>query len=190
MHYLLSFCMTMASSDGHRIPANRGFVVGDGAKVGDLVRLSAAPASKWQIGWLVAIDDTNPHYRRWLIESLEDGETCWWLNVGVDYLERDSVGPQWRWTDRQWQFQRRWFRVCYHDCDAHIAVPLYPVFPGFGEGFEVTLGLRTKFGLDDYRPTRTFPDWRKVTRAMMAQCYRDCDAERETLREQAKAAAG
>lgn len=187
LHYILSFCMsriTAYTRDEDEHPKTHGSFTGfvsDSAqnpvKIGDLVLLSAAPVSKWKLGWLSETRENHPGYVEYLIESLEDGELCWWGNVGISFLHRHSVQEQWRWSDRQWSFKKRWWDVCYKEKDAYITLPLFPVF---GDGYEVTLGTRTRFGLDDMRPSRTFPDWRKVTRAMMAQCYDDCVSERAT----------
>lgn len=194
MHYLLEFCMTKHwpnATTGKYSPGIEGFVPAGyastgPAKVGDLVIVTSILAgSKWQIGWLVDIDpgQTGRHFPRWLVESLEDGSLCWWTNVGLEFFPREKLreNPHWRWTDRQFAFRDRWNRVCYKERDAYIVLPRPPVF---GDGFEVALGTRTRFGFDDIRPERLFPDWRKVTKAMMAEAYDSMVAERE----QAKAA--
>lgn len=68
MHYVLSFCISRihgaleASKEYPRTNGNIcGFVscYGDTPpQVGDLVLLSSAPVSKWQIGWLVEMRET------------------------------------------------------------------------------------------------------------------------------------
>ncbi|MFN4296939.1 MAG: hypothetical protein ACK4FB_08855 [Brevundimonas sp.] len=200
MHYVLSFCLSRQydvakaeEEQGGQKYAGLDAFVGGGfgdaqVQVGDLVVLSSAPPSKWIIGWLVETRETNPGWPEYLIESLEDGALCWWHNVGLSYLPRRLVAlhPEWRWTDRQWAFKHRWWKVCYGEKDAYIVRPL---MPEFGAGFEVTLGTRTSHGWDDIRPTRSFPDWRKVTKAMMAAAYDECVAEREAIRIQREAEA-
>lgn len=194
LSYVLSTCITRRYGIGREnlSPGYRGFTStgfsDDRAVAGDLVILQSAPASKWAIGWLLSVDESNPGWPRYLIESLDDGAQAWWDNVGVDYLDREIVSnsPQWRWTDRQWAFRDRWTRLCYKAKNAHIVRPMQPEF---GRGYEVTLGTRTSYGFDDIRPSRTFPDWRKVTKAMMAQCYDDCVAERDQILAERKAAA-
>jgi hypothetical protein len=183
MHYILSFCISHASGGDKRIYGGiEGFISSwddeTPAQPGDLVIIKSAPVSKWTIGWLEEIDTSNPNCRRYAIESLEDGQICWWHNIGIEYFPRDKLHPSWRWTDKQWEFQDRWNRVCFKERDAYINLPIPPVF---GEDFSVTLGTRTRFGFDDIRPTRTFPDWRKVTKAIMAQCYDECVAEHDTV---------
>lgn len=179
MHYVLAFCTTRAWPDRNS-PSLHGFTPEHGdcrAQVGDLVLLESVRGwTKWNIGWLRAINP-NDGWPLYVIESLEDGELCSWSNVGLAYLPREelAVHPSWQWNDRQHTFRDRWDRICYKSKDAYIVRPLPPVF---GEGYAVTLGTRTAHALDDIRPTRSFPDWRKVTKAMMAQCYDECVAER------------
>lgn len=182
MFYVLAFCTTSVWPD-RNTPALRGFTPEHGenkAKVGDLVLLESIRGwTKWNIGWLRDIKPNNG-WPTYVIESLEDGELCNWSNVGIAFMPRDELAshPSWRWSDRQHAFAKRWDRVCYKKRDAYIVLPLQP---DFGEGYAVTLGTRTRFSLDDIRPTRTFPDWRKVTKAMMAQCYEECAAERDQV---------
>lgn len=183
MFYVLAFCTTRAWPD-RTTPALHGFTPEHGehrAQPGDLVLLESVRGwTKWNIGWLRSTD-LNNGWPIHLIESLEDGELCNWSNVGIAFLPRDELTshPSWQWNDKQHAFAERWNRVCFKDKDAYITLPVPPIFGG---GYEVTLGTRTRFGLDDARPTRTYPDWRKVTKSMMAQCYDDCAAERENTR--------
>lgn len=187
LHYVLSFCISHRYGDGRISGGIEGFITtwSNPVRPGDLVILTSAPSSKWQIGWLIEVD-VQEFGTRYLIESLEDGSLCWWENVGIEYFPRDKLQDSWRWTDRQWAFRDRWWRVCYKEKGAYIVRPLEPVFD---DGFSVTLGIRTSHGFDDIRPERTYPDWRKVTKAVMATCYDECVAERERIREERKAAA-
>ena len=195
MHSVLSFCTShiYGREDAEKeYPRTSGGILGfvsssseTPVQIGDLVLLSSAPATKWQLGWLVEMRERQPGWPEYLIESVEDGELCWWSNVGISFMHRRSLHPSWRWTDRQWAFHDRWFRVCYKEKDAYIVRPL---MPEFGDGFEVTLGTRTSHGFDDIRPVRSFPDWRKVTKAKMGACYDDCVAERDRIAAERKAA--
>lgn len=187
LHYVLSFCVSRRYDGDTRLyPGIEGFhseMSRAAVQVGDLVILKSAPASKWTIGWLRAIRE-HPHDREYCIESLDDGDLCWWSNVGIEYFPRDKIDESWRWTDRQHAFNDRWRRVCFKERDAYIYLPLYAEF---GEGYAVTLGTRVRFGFDAKQCRRSFPDWRKVTRKMMAECYDDCVAEHERVAEAAKA---
>lgn len=178
MFYVLAFCTTRAWPD-RNTPALHGFTPEHGdhrAEVGDLVLVESVRSwTKWNIGWLRSID-LNNGWPIYVVESLEDGELCNWSNVGIAFLPRNELArhPSWQWSDKQHAFAKRWDRVCYKDRDAYITLPVAPVF---GEGKTVTLGTRKRWGLSDERPARTFPDWRKVTKAMMAQSYDECVAE-------------
>jgi hypothetical protein len=181
LNYVTNFCLTKVFGEGDQgddrrraYPATHGFrpttFSDDEAQAGDLVALSSAPTSKWHLSWVRAVEDLGPHGSRYLLESIHDGSLCWWSNVSVAYLEREQVAahPSWLWTDRQHAFADRWTRACRVKRNAYITLPVPPVFT---DGFEVTLGTRTRFGFDDYRPTRTFPDWRKVKVADMLAFY-------------------
>ena len=169
--YVTQFCLAQRFGD-KLLGLTDGFThAGEDAPamVGDLVVPTSTPISEWNISWLNEI--TNHRYGpTYLLESVETGKECNWSNIGIDFLDRDAVAkhPEWRWTDRQFRFNDRWKSVCFKDHDAYITLPLDA---SFGSGFEVTLGTRTRFGFDDYRPSETFPDWRKVTKKMMSDLY-------------------
>lgn len=144
---------------------------------GDLVAIQSARPSKWYLGWLVSkqrpegwSDD------QFTIESIEDGELCNWSNIGLIYYDRSQISghPEWRWSDKQHAFNDRWNRVCYGERDAYIYLPIQATFLD-DDGVE--LSTRTRYGLDDTRPTRRFENWRKVTKAMMLAFYDDAVAE-------------
>lgn len=194
LHYVLSFTTSRifgAADAQAEYPRTSGGLTGfvsagrdTPVEIGDLVLLQSAPASKWRLGWLREMRPLHSD-TQYLIESLDDGELCWWRNVSIAFLQRRCVLDRWQWTDRQFAFADRWNRVCYKERDAYIVRPVPPVF---GEEFAVTLGTRTSHGFDDIRPSRTFTDWRKVTKAMMAQCYDECVAERSRIITESKAA--
>lgn len=190
MHYMLSFCTSRSyGADGRLYPGSEGFVFGaDGkdVRVGDLVLLESIMPPYFPVGWLHEIDLTHGagHSARYLVESIDNGKMCWWSNVGIKYFPRDKVSSCWRWVDRQWEFKERWFRVCYKIKGAYIDRPL---FPEFGEGFSVSIGLRTSHGIDDIVARRTYPDWRKITIGMLAACFDECVAERNAERDRRKA---
>lgn len=179
LFHVLQFCVGTTFSDGKTHCFGKSFHNVDfqskaQVQPGDLVRLRSIRLHQWSLCWLHEIRNDGQEF---LCENIETGEMCWWSNVGVEYLDRETVEahPEWRWTDRQHEFNQRWNRVCYKDHDAYITLP---VRAKFGGGFEVTLGTRTRFGFDDYLPSKTFADWRKVTKAMMGEFYEKCVAER------------
>jgi hypothetical protein len=183
LNYITNFCLTHVWGEGvGRRGSLHGFVSDirdeEPPQVGDLVTLQSAPTTKWYLSWLREIDTGDSSFTtRYLLESIEDGDLCWWANVGIDHLEREEVREHasWRWTDRQFAFKDRWWKVCFQDRDAYITLPIYPVF---GDDYSVTLGTRTRHGFDDHAPRKTFPDWRKLTKAQMAAFYDECVASR------------
>ena len=180
LNYIITSCLTHVWGEpvGRR-GSLHGFVSDirddEPPREGDLVAPQSAPTSKFYLSWLRKIEVRDGGWTHYLLESIEDGELCWWHNVGIDHLERDVVAehPSWRWTDRQYAFKDRWWRVCYKEKDAHMTLPIYPEF---GEDYSVTLGTRARYGFTDHAPRKTFPDWRKLTKAQMAAFYDECVA--------------
>lgn len=80
------------------------------APIGALVVLQAAPASVWCIGWLLNAS-ANAYGPQYQIESLLDGRIAWWENVELLALNEEDQHPQWRWSDDQAKFDRRWYRL-------------------------------------------------------------------------------
>lgn len=141
---------------------------------GDLVALSSAPPSKWYLSWLRDLAEENgmPKY---LLESIEDGELCWWSNVGISFYNRERVAnnPQWQWSDAQFAFRDRWGKVA-RKTGNRMVVPAEPVFGGDGG---VTLNVRIRFGISDYSNPKTFPNWKKVSVKIMDAYYKSSIAE-------------
>jgi hypothetical protein len=165
LSYLLSF-PTLRHTDWK-------YDAGSEVRVGDLVALSSAPASKYYLGWLVEVIPGDSAYStRYVIRSVEDGSEGSWHNVSINLFNRETTEQMhsWRWSDRQFDFNRRWFRVCHKDHDAYIVLPCYALF---GEGYAVKLKLRIRHGWNEWTFEREFPDFRKVTRAMMSAFYTD-----------------
>lgn len=180
MHDILSFYITRDwepdKEYGGTSPALKGFVPseagGHHAQPGDLVILESAGPSKWSIGWLRAIEEGNRYNRRYLIESLEDGELCWWSNVGISFMPRRDLRERYHWTDRQFALQKRWHRIV----TKHSGMrPLDCTF----KGNEVTLRMRVRWPSDEERQglSRTFSDYRKVTLAMMKAAVESMEEE-------------
>jgi len=70
--------------------------------IGSLCKLTSTRDSKWCLAWLVEIVGD-----KFLLKNIEDGELCWWENIGLDYLpiQLTDENPQWKWDDDQWDFQ-------------------------------------------------------------------------------------
>ena len=173
MFYMLQFELGVRRASGDVYSHGKGFMheySGEKAVSGDLILLTSIRMPRWSLCWLHDTRDSGTNY---LCESVETGELCWWSNVGVRIFDRETVSyhPEWRWSDRQHEFNDRWDRVCRRDHNAYITLP---VPASFGDGYEVTLATRTRYGLNDERPSQTFPDWRKVTKKMMGEFYQRC----------------
>ena len=147
-------------------------------RVGDLVALSSAPVSKFYLGWLVETRENQPGWPEFLLQSIDDGSQCWWSNVGVTYMNRETVKahPEWRWDDQQHAFNDRWIKACYKKRDAYIYLPVQVVY----SGDQVTLSIRVRHGFRPERPTKTFEHWKKVKVADMLAFYDAAVAEIES----------
>lgn len=142
-------------------------------KPGDLVAMNAAPPSKWYLSWLHEVNPNNG-WPKYLLESIEDGELCWWENVGLSFYNRENIRPSWKWTDAQFGLNDRWMRMCRE----FMVRPLPAVF---NEDGSVTLNVRIRYSLDDYHNPTTFPDWKKLTMKKMASYYKDSVNEYELI---------
>lgn len=159
------------------------------AKVGDLVRLgSVIRPNEWYLSWYMGetkhyyknedgtIEDENRYESTYLLKSIETGNLCNWSNVSLAYFDRKTLEdfPSWKWNDRQFEFNDKWMHICEVEKDAYLIRPLYAEF---GEGYEVTLGTRQRWNHSNpYLPKKTFPDYRKVTKTIMADFYDECVA--------------
>jgi len=181
LHFVLSYSVANRSSDGtQHCWASEPFFSAESVgappvPIGTIVIVSATRrATKWTIGWMR--DKRYRHAEEYLIESLDDGEACWWTNVGLKYLdpEQVKVHPHWSWTDRQFSFTDRWNHVCYKVKGADLELPCHP---RFGDDYSVELTVRKKFSEYDVIAIRRFEDWRKLTKDALGKCYDDCKAE-------------
>ncbi len=169
MNELLSFCMIRSKDwkeDRKPIP-------------GDLVSLDSAPATKWYVSWVVETELNKGDWHRYLLQSIEDYELCWWENVGIEVYNPQRVRemPSWRWTDRQFKFVDKWNRVAYKDNDAYIVLPGKIDF----DGNSVILDIRERYGAGHDNPfhySETFK-WKKATKAELDAFYKRGCQERE-----------
>lgn len=178
MHYIFEFSLAREFLGGQIYAGSSDcrFAFADLCRPGDLVALQSAPTSKWYLSWVHSLD-VQQYGNIYTLESVEDGELCNWSNVSVLVFNRTTTAafPSWRWTNKQFEFRDRWRAVCFKDRDAYITLPTDPVF---GDDYAVTLGTRTRHSFDDHRPSKTFPDWRKVTKRTMGQFYDEAVASR------------
>lgn len=143
-----------------------------GAILGDLVSLSAAPASKWYLSWVKEIDKTQDRY---LLESIEDGSLCWWSNVGLNVYNRDRVKERlsWMWNDKQYELNDRWLKVCSRNA-SYIVLPVTALFNKDGS---VVLDVRIRFVESSYKNPTKFENYKKLTMKKMEQFYLACTEE-------------
>jgi len=155
-------------------------------QVGDLVSMHSAPASKWYLSWLRDIDCTKLNSwggQNYLLESIEDESLGWWTNIGLKFYDRKEVSenPTWQWTDRQFQFNDRWFRVC-EQYDTYMVRPSQVIF---GENNTVTLSVQIRWHSHDYTNPKTFPNWKKVTKKYMEAYFETCLTEYSAIEKSA-----
>lgn len=183
LHHVLTFCLTRRFGGGSHTPGITAFVsddiVNSGARPGDLVVLQSAPSSKWTIGWLRGTERDPADGSRHLIESLDDGELCWWSNVGIVYLDREVVAthPEWRWTDPQWALADRWKETVGRKGDPLIRY----THPEYGEGNSVRIGTYVSHVDQPIIEMRDFPDWRRITKKALAATIASCNAESDRI---------
>lgn len=142
-------------------------------QVGDLVSLNSAPVSKWFLSWVKKIDKTSSRFStRYLLESVEDGELCWWSNVGFNIYNRKRVSerPKWKWDDKQHAFFSRWFK----SCKRHDSYIVLPVLPEFHDDYSVTLNVRIRFGFTNFQNPKIFDNWKKLNMKDMEKYYLEC----------------
>ena len=180
LHYIMELSLSRTFGDGKTYGGlvSCAFTV-DGSRrdvrPGDLIALQSAPVSKFYLGWLLDTREISPGWPEYLLESIEDGSQCWWSNVGVMYMNRETVAehPEWRWDDRQHSFNDRWMRACFRQRDAYIYLPMMAEF----DGLMVKLGVRVRHNFTAERKYKTFDDWRKVKVNDMLKFYDQAEAE-------------
>jgi len=133
---------------------NRGIVMEDQSfhhcnnnpPTGSIVKLFCAPDTKWYLSWVI-----DKRQDEVLLESIEDGQRCWWSNVGYFNIPLETIEkrPTWKYTDRQFTFKDKWFRACKRSYEYGKA----PLLPQFLDNGNVVLGVRRKFidGVSSWR---------------------------------------
>jgi hypothetical protein len=135
--------------------------------IGTLVKLSCVREStEYYLGWLREIKDNGVY----LIESIENGKLCNWSNVGIEYMQIESIQGHWKWNDKQFDIKDKWMRACYKSRDCHCLRPVFPEFHKDDNSF--TLSLRKMFS-DEIIATKKFEDYKKVLVRDMLKFYDD-----------------
>ena len=126
---------------------------------GDLVFLTAAPYSQWQLGRLIEI--VNAGAGDYLIAALGTGELCNWTNVGVRVVRRSLANETYMLDG----WRRRAYEKC-HKAHRRIADFRYS-FEGcrFSDKATITYSIRPHiFVADGHEPFDvTIPDADKLT---------------------------
>ena len=182
LDFVLQNCLAHRLGDerpsGYGAAFNPIGFLGKMAQPGDLILLSGTNQKAWALCWLRRISTEQPE-NRYLCESIETGEVCWWSNVGIEYLDRDVIArhPQWKWTDRQHVFNERWLDVCGESASERELKPLAPVF---NSDHGVTLVLQSAGSWREEKREREFPDYRRVTKIEMRAFFMHCLSEAVT----------
>tara|TARA_R110000796_G_scaffold250514_1_gene379586 strand:- start:6303 stop:6899 length:597 start_codon:yes stop_codon:yes gene_type:complete len=140
---------------------------GNNPPIGSIVRLFCAPNTKWYLSWVIDKRDGEV-----LLESIEDGATCWWSNVGYFYipLKKIKERPTWKYTDRQFEFKDKWFRAC-DRCYDYNRIALLPKFL---ENGNVMLGVRKKW-IDDSTVKKEFKNWKTLKSRDMQEFFKNVE---------------
>jgi len=110
--------------------------------IGSLVTIGSAPVSKFYLGWLKEINQSDSRYdTKFLIESIEDHSLCRWENISIWHLplETSNKYPSWKWNDKQHAFRNKWFDTLKKKRDPYLIRPLNPIFH---ENGSITLSFR------------------------------------------------
>lgn len=134
-------------------------------KVGDFVSLQCAPASEWQLSWVMDINSATDNY---LLKSASTGKLCNWSNVGFSILKDEEALPEFSWTDRQFAFGDKFKRAIKRNYDH------WHTFGGIEfDNFKVTCHIRKRhdFSETPFRESITFEDFRKVKTGQLNDFY-------------------
>lgn len=169
LSHLFQFKIAKITTGGHPVQLpNSGFItdgLGSGMDIpiDTLVAVFCAPTSKYYLSWLKEIRGKGGCGAEYLLESIEDGELCWWNNVQLCWLPLDYVQkfPEWRWTDEQFAFRKKWFSAN----NDYMIITQNPIFL---ENNKVRLGIRRKWDFNDTSHREIeFPNWKKLTKKEM-----------------------
>jgi hypothetical protein len=126
-------------------------------KLNCLVALTSAPISKWYLSWLIDYKQRKG-YIQYLLESVEDGDLCWWGNVSLWEYPPAEKHPEWQWTDEQHKFNKKWLSVKKKEKKYTLKVPMQAIF----DENDVILSVREKF--DEFKKVKQkyFINWKKI----------------------------
>lgn len=179
--YLMHFCVSRiyggdnaAQEQPRTFGGHAGFVSlelsGEQALVeGDLVLLSGHRLPKWRMGWLKEVRNL-PIGAEYMVQAvMGDAEVASFTNVSVAYFHRPTriAHQEWRWTNDQHEFAEHWIQLVSTERSTQLVAPMQPVF----SGDSVSLKARARFGLDNYKPSITIPDFRSMSSDSLLTTY-------------------
>ncbi|WP_294301012.1 hypothetical protein [uncultured Sphingomonas sp.] len=156
-------------------------------EVGDIALWHGTGERRWELGWVVEIRRRHPFWQEYLVQSVFDGSRSWLTDNGIAFLERGRHQYCWHWTDRQLALKDRWL-ASGPARPTGVEQPVSASHISFGADREVTLVATGETGAVRETYKRSFPDWRKVTKAQMGEFLAECATEhaRSVLRSRRK----
>jgi len=137
--------------------------------IGSLVHLFGVMNSgKYYLSWVV-----EKREEQVLLESIEDGERCWWSNVGYYHLPMELINknPEWKWNDKQFAFRDRCYRAC-RKVDEYMKVCMRPEFL---EDNKVIIKVRKKFEQEII--TKEFDNWKNLKSKEITEFFKSVKFE-------------
>lgn len=118
---------------------------------GDLIALTMCNSSEWYLSWYINNDGDNH-----ILKSIETGKIARWSNVGLQVFDRETLEkfPNWKWTDKQHEFNDKWFKA-FKRSDKFDFKPMLAHF----EDKKVTLKIRQSFS-NEIEVQKTFDNWK------------------------------
>lgn len=135
----------------------------DDPSPGDVVMLSCAPPSEWDLS-IYRENQGNGYH---LLESMRTGALGRWANVGFHTLDRDKIGlpKSIDWTDEQFAFSDKFHKACKRG-GFYAAIPFIDRF----DGNTAHVIFRTRFGWDENLTPVDIVGWSKITlKSLLAQ---------------------
>jgi len=160
LNYIINFATT-TYYDEHRNISQKDWsfesVKSEALRDGDLVRISAAPFTKWYLSWFKEIRLHDNGWHEFLLESIEDGGLCWWSNVSLVRFSPIKVKDMehWKWDDNQWDFADKVKKVL----SKYYSINYYP--PEFKEDGSVEVKGRYRW-TQEHTESIKYPDYKKV----------------------------
>jgi len=154
-------------------------------QIGDVALWPGTGERRWDLGWVVEIRRRHDLWQEYRVQSVFDGSLGWQSDNGIAFLERRRHQERWSWSDRQLALQDRWL-ASGPQRKAGREQPVSAFHVTFRRNREVTLRAIGWIGSTREDFDRTFPDWRKVTKAQMREFLAECAVEHKRAVRKAK----